>query len=206
MQSWRHVCDILQGQSNPLEARAASSIILLQASLDECISENASKPSPMLEASLHFAEALSSDINPNTSPWLHLLNVQARLELTNLHIKLGNAGCAEHLLRSVPQIAVASIELNLWQNLCMGMTRARLQRLCGERSLSCARLTCTLNEVAKNISNLELNQDLPARLMLETYLSCTVNLCKWLAESGTVNQTDLIAQYLKPVSEAVYYI
>lgn len=200
MQAWSRISTLLQNQLNASSARAASSVILLQASIEECTGWNAPQSTSLLEASLRLSKSLSDSVD-DSSPWLPLLSVHTQLQIADLYIERGNALCAERLLTTIPRIEVASKELTLRKNISFAHARSKLQRLCGETSLSCARLTSVLNDAAEVISSMRLNHDTSARLLLESYLSCTVSLCKWLAECGAMSLADIVVRRLKPVGD-----
>ncbi|KAL5970596.1 Serine-protein kinase ATM [Taenia solium] len=199
LQAWGHISTLLRNQLNASNARAASSVILLQASIEECTGWNAPQSTSLLEASLRLSKSLSDSVD-DSSPWLPLLNVHTQLQLADLYIEHGNALCAERLLSTIPRI-VASEELTLRTNISFALARSKLQRLCGETSLSCARLTGVLNDAAEVISSMKLNHGTPTRLLLESYLSSTVSLCKWLAECGAMSLADIVVRRLKPAIE-----
>uniref|UniRef100_A0A5K3EEY9 PI3K/PI4K domain-containing protein n=1 Tax=Mesocestoides corti TaxID=53468 RepID=A0A5K3EEY9_MESCO len=194
---WSQVSRLLSTQPNSSESRVASSLLLLQASIEEFATLDATTSSPFLEASLCLSEALS-DSHQDLTPWLPLLNVHTQLQLADLHVEFGDALFGERLLKSIQPVDVPCPELHLRRHLCLALTRSKLQRLGGEISLSSARLMSVLKETTTALSELKLQRDLPARLLLESYLSCTVVLCKWLSESGTMSWADLIVQLLKP--------
>ncbi|EUB64032.1 Serine-protein kinase ATM [Echinococcus granulosus] len=200
LQAWSHISTLLQNQPDASNARVASSVILLQASIEECIEWDTPQLTSLLEASLRLSKALSDSVDDSSS-WLPLLNVHTQLQLADSYIERGNVPCAERLLRTIPRIEIASGELNLRKNLSFALARSKLQRLCGETSLSCARLTGVLNDATEVISNLKLSHDTPARLLLESYLSCTVALCKWLAECSAMSLADIVVRRLKPAIE-----
>ncbi|CDS37595.1 serine protein kinase ATM [Echinococcus multilocularis] len=200
LQAWSHISTLLQNQPDASNARVASSVILLQASIEECIEWDTPQLTSLLEASLRLSKALSDSVDDSSS-WLPLLNVHTQLQLADSYIERGNVPCAERLLRTIPRIEIASGELNLRKNLSFALARSKLQRLCGETSLSCARLTGVLNDATEFISNLKLSHDTPARLLLESYLSCTVALCRWLAECSAMSLADIVVRRLKPAIE-----
>ncbi|VDM30897.1 unnamed protein product [Hydatigera taeniaeformis] len=202
LQAWSHISTLLQSKPKASSARAASSLILLQAFIEECIGWDETQPTSLLEASLRLSKSLSDSVG-DASPWLSLLNVHAQLQLADLYIKQENALCAERMLRTIPRIEAAPKELTLRKNISFALVRSRLQRLCGETSLSCARLTSVLNDATESISGMKLTRDTSACLLLESYLSSTVSLCKWLAECGAMSLADIVVQRLKPAVELV---
>ncbi len=173
-----------------------ASLALLQNVIDL---QGVSSSSPLLEASLHLAKSLTSKRDAS-SPWEKLLTVHTQLELAAAHIE-NEPLSAGRLLRSLPSCVEAStVELNARRELCTAVVNAKLQRACGGTCLANARLMSTLKRTTEAITGMTLQHDLPARLLLECYLSGTVTLCRWLAESGTMSWGDLISQLLKPVS------
>ncbi|KAM7542492.1 hypothetical protein Aperf_G00000017064 [Anoplocephala perfoliata] len=194
LRAWNRVCDLEDNnQSSP---RGLSPLILLQTSIQECVCKNYSQPSSLLEASIRLAKAIS-----DTGDDISLLNVHAQLQLAELYLDHGRELYAEQLLRNMPHVNASSQILNLKRDLAVAFTRSKLQHSCNETSLSCVRLDGALQEISRCIPNLNISHDLPTRLLLESYLSSTVVLCKWLVESGTMGWADLISQKLKPAIE-----
>ncbi|KAM3177162.1 hypothetical protein ACTXT7_005076 [Hymenolepis weldensis] len=193
LKTWSHVCDLEDRQS---DSRKIAPLILLQASIEQCIKKENPKPLSLMEATIRLAQALSDNEDEISS-----LNIHAQLQLADLYIEHGKALHAEHLLRSIPLVNSSSQLLSMKRDLSVALTRSRLQRLCGETSLSCARQSGVLQETFRRLSNLKVSHDLPTRLLLETYLSSTIMLCKCFAESGSMSSADLISQELKPAIE-----
>lgn len=191
LKTWSHICDLEDKQS---DSRKIAPLILLQASIEQCIKKENPKPSSLMEATIRLAQALSDNEDEISS-----LNIHAQLQLADLYIEHGKALHAEQLLRTIPPVNSSSQLLNMKRDLSVALTRSKLQRLCGETSLSCARQSGVLQEISRRLSNLKISHDLPTRLLLETYLSSTVVLCKCFAESGSMSSADLISQELKPV-------
>lgn len=189
LNSWAQVCSLMGSDSKEIAPP-----ILLQSCLEHCMRNRSSKPSSLLEASMQLAQALSDEKDD-----ISTLNIHMQLQLSDLYVEHGNAHYAERLLKMIPPVNASSQILNWRTNLSLALSRSKLQHLCGESSLACAKLSCALQETSRCLSSTKLSQDLSTRLLLETYLSTNIVLCKWLAETGSMSFADLISQKLKPV-------
>nr|CDS25653.1 serine protein kinase ATM [Hymenolepis microstoma] len=195
LKAWSQVCNLEDKKS---DSGRITPLILLQTSIEQGIRRKNLKPSSLMEATIRFAQALSDSEDQVSS-----LNIHAQLQLADLYINHGNTLHAEQLFKTIPSFNFSSQLLNMKRDLSVALTRSRLQWFCGETSLSCARQNAVLHEASRRLSNLKVSHDVPTWLLLESFLSSAVVLCKWFAESGSMSSADLISQNLKPAIELI---
>ncbi|VDO10438.1 unnamed protein product [Rodentolepis nana] len=193
LKTWSQVCSLKDEKS---DSRRNAPLFLLQASIEQGINRKNPTPSSLMEATICLAQALSDSEDQVSS-----LSIHTQLQLADLYIEHGNALQAEQLFKTIPSFNFSSQLLTMKRDLSMALTRSRLQRFCGETSLSCARQNAVLEEASRRLSRLKISHDVPTWLLLESFLSSAVVLCKWFAESGSLSSADLISLNLKPAIE-----
>nr|VZI31144.1 unnamed protein product [Spirometra erinaceieuropaei] len=171
----------------------------------------------LLEASLRLGHLLLEDKNPcpgNSQLPMLVLSQLSRLALVEAVVDTEhscNLLYASQLLNSCPTTPLSTPDppspLDLRHVLLRGLVCAKMDRARGEVAFANTQL-CTVLSHLSNIIQKEKNDVIkshsePFRLLLETFLSTSVSLCHWLADSRTKGWADLISQHLKPALELV---
>ncbi|VDN08835.1 unnamed protein product [Dibothriocephalus latus] len=169
----------------------------------------------LLEASLRLGHLLLEGSNPRSASSQLTLSQLSRLSLVEAVVDTERA-ChllyASQLLNSCPSTAALSpvdhqspSPLDIRHTLLRSRVCAKLDRARGEVAFANTQLSTVLSHLS-NIIQKATGEATHSRseslcLLLETFLSTSVSLCHWLADSRTKSWADLITQYLKPAVE-----